>query len=72
MIEERIEELETKMSKVVLILEELKKHLIPEKQDTTELSKRVVEELKTGDEPRHYKKCRKCGKKPCICEEPTE
>ena len=36
-------------------------------KEIMELSKKAEEELKTGDEPRKYKKCRRCNKKPCEC-----
>ena len=71
-IEEDIKNIKEALEYLAEEMDNIKKHLIPEKQDTTELSNKAEEELKTGDEPRHYRKCRRCGKKPCICEEPTD
>jgi len=58
-IEEDIAQIKKSVQHLIEEVYAIKKHIIPEKQDTTELSKKVVEELKTGDEPRHYKNGRK-------------
>ena len=79
MIEEQIKDIKRNTQHLIeevfqltKLVNVLKNHIIPEKQDTTKLSEKVAHELSYGDEPRHYKKCRRCGKKPCECETEVE
>lgn len=70
MIEEDLERIEKKLELLWDDVIKIKSAVIPEIElnDSQKESNESFDAKMDGDEPRKFKKCRVCRKKPCVCE----